>query len=136
MKGRLAACVSLAVALLVMSVPLFAHHGRTGYDNKTVLNLKGTVTGFEWTNPHVQLHFDAPDDKGVMKHWTVEAANPFSEKRIGWTKDQFKPGDQVTVSFHPAANGNTVGLYIRATMADGKVVPGGPGTGDTGGTGQ
>jgi hypothetical protein len=127
MKIRLVALLAVAVGVLLISAPLFAHHGRVGYDNEKVLTLKATVTGFEWSNPHVQIHFDAPDEKGVVQHWTAEAGNPFAESRIGWTKDEFKPGDQITITFHPAKNGNGVGLFMRAILPDGKVAGGGGG---------
>jgi uncharacterized protein DUF6152 len=125
MKIKLAAWLATAVAVLLGSSPVFAHHGRVGYDNEKVLTLKATVTGFEWSNPHVQIHFDAPDEKGVMQHWTAEAGNPFAESRVGWTKDEFKTGDQITITFHPAKNGNGVGLFMKAILPGGKIAGGG-----------
>ena len=125
MKIKLAAWLAAAVVVVLVSSPVFAHHGRVGYDNEKVLTLKATVTGFEWSNPHVQIHFDAPDEKGVMQHWTAEAGNPFAESRVGWTKDEFKPGDQITITFHPAKNGNGVGLFMKAILPGGKVAGGG-----------
>ena len=127
MKIRFVAFLVVTVGTLLISTPLFAHHGRVGYDNEKVLTLKATVTGFEWANPHVQIHFDAPDEKGVMQHWTAEAGNPFAESRIGWTKDEFKAGDQITITFHPAKNGNGVGLFMKAILPDGKEAGGGGG---------
>ena len=127
MKIRVLALLAVAGGVLLVSAPLFAHHGRVGYDNEKVLTLKATVTGFEWSNPHVQIHFDAPDEKGVMQHWTAEAGNPFAESRIGWTKDEFKTGDQITITFHPAKNGNGVGLFMKAILPGGKVAGGGGG---------
>ena len=125
MKVKLLAVLAVAFGVVLVSGPAFAHHGRVGYDNEKVLTLKATITGFEWANPHVQIHFDAPDEKGVVQHWTAEAGNPFAESRVGWTKDEFKPGDQVTMTFHPAKNGNGVGLFIKAILPDGKVAGGG-----------
>ena len=40
-------------------------------------------------------------------------------KRAGWSKTTLKPGDHVTLTFHPAINGATNG-YIRD--GDGKIV--------------
>jgi hypothetical protein len=117
-KGRL--FLAMGLGLLLVSVPLFAHHGRVGYDNQKILTLKGTITSFEWSNPHIQIHFDAPNEKGVMTHWSCEAQNPFSQMRAGWTKDEFKPGDQVTITIHPAKNGNGVGLFMSAILANGQ----------------
>jgi len=115
------------VILLLVSTSALAHHGRVGYDNEKVLTLKATVTGFEWTNPHVQIHFDAPDEKGVVQHWDVEGTNPFGAMRARWTKDSFKPGDQITITFHPAKNGNGVGIFMSAVTASGEKL--GAGTG-------
>ena len=45
MRIRLAAFLTVAVGVLLISAPLFEHHGRVGYDNEKVLTLKATVTG-------------------------------------------------------------------------------------------
>ena len=113
---------AVALAFLVMSIPMFAHHGRGGYDTDKTLTFKTTITGFEWSNPHVQIHFDAPDEKGIVQHWTSEGNNPYSLYRNGWTKETFKPGDQVTITSHPAKSSTGVGLLISAITASGQKV--------------
>jgi hypothetical protein len=126
MKTRFVVFSTMIAGLLMVSVPLFAHHGRSGYDNEKLLSLKAVITSFEWTNPHLQIHFDAPDEKGVMQHWSCEGENPYTAARQGWTKNEFKAGDQVTVNFRPAKNGNGVGFFVSAVMADGRKVYYGP----------
>ena len=121
MRNKLAFSFALASALLLLAGPVFAHHGRSGYDNSKTLTLKATITEFEWSNPHVQIHFDTPDDKGVMQHWTCEGQNPYTHARDGWTKDEFKPGDQVTITFYPAKNGAGVGLFVKAVLPNGLI---------------
>lgn len=120
MKTRSFAILITALDLLAISAPLFAHHGRAGYEMTKTVTLKATVTSFDWTNPHVEIHFDAPDEKGVVQHWTVEASNPYTQMRDGWTKTDFKPGDQITISFHPAKSGYSVGYLKTAITASGK----------------
>ena len=45
MKTRFVAFLAVTVGILLISAPLFAHHGRVGYDNeKVLLTLKATVT--------------------------------------------------------------------------------------------
>jgi hypothetical protein len=44
----------LAIILLIVSVPLFAHHGNAAFDNGKKL----TVTGWTWGNPHIYLKFE------------------------------------------------------------------------------
>ena len=98
----------VASIVLAMSVPLFAHHGNAAYDTEKSFTVKGTVTEYIWANPHVFVKVDAKDDSGNVVHWIVEAQNPVSMLQINWTKDTFKPGDQVEIDAMPAKNGNPV----------------------------
>ncbi len=55
-----------------MSAPAFAHHSLAAeYDEKKPVTLKGTVTKFDWTNPHVFVFLDAADVT-----WAVEFPQP------------------------------------------------------------
>ena len=96
--------------LVAVSVPLFAHHGGAAYDTDKSVIVKGTVTDYVWSNPHVFVKVDVKDDKGNIAHWIVEAQNPVSMLQIGWTKNTFKPGDEVEIDAMPAKNGNPVGF--------------------------
>ena len=101
--------LSLAVVtLLCLAVPLFAHHGGAAYDTDKTITVKGTVTDYIWANPHVFVKVDSKDDGGNSVHWIVEAQNPVSMMQISWTKNTFKPGDQVEIDAMPAKNGNPV----------------------------
>ena len=120
MKNGLTACIAVMVGLLVVSTPVSAHHGLAAYDMKKMLALKGTVTTWDLRNPHSILSFDVKDDKGTVQHWSVETHNPRALIEIGWTKETLKPGDQVTVYFHPAKNGSTVGDLVKVVFANGQ----------------
>jgi hypothetical protein len=98
----------VTVSVLAMSAPLVAHHGNAAYDTEKSFTVKGTVTEYIWANPHVFVKVDAKDDSGNVVHWIVEAQNPVSMLQISWTKDTFKPGDQVEIDAMPAKNGNPV----------------------------
>ena len=106
---------SLGMALLAVSVPLFAHHGNAAYDTEKSVNVKGMVTNYIWANPHVFVKVDVKDDGGNVAHWIVEAQNPVSMSQIGWSKDTFKPGDQVEIDAIPAKNGNPVAFLGSAS---------------------
>jgi hypothetical protein len=82
--------------LLIISIPLIAHHGNASYDNK-VVTFKGTVTEWRWINPHVFLKLDVKGDDGKVVNWTCELVAPSNMINFGFTGDSFKPGDQVTV---------------------------------------
>ena len=98
------------VGLLAVSVPLYAHHGNASYDATKTVMVKGTVTDFVWTNPHVFVKLDVVDDSGNTVHWIIEGQNPVSMTQIGWSKDTFKPGDKVEIEAMVAKNGNPVGF--------------------------
>src|SRR4029077_6128039 len=75
-----------AAVLLLVGIPLWAHHGNASYDNDNPITIKGAVTEFAWTNPHVQIYLDVKDDKGKVAHWSVETYSPGKLVRAGWTK--------------------------------------------------
>jgi hypothetical protein len=105
----------IVVGLIVVSLPLFAHHGNAAYDADRILTVKGTVTDYIWSNPHVFVKLDGKDDSGNVVHWIVESQNPVSMTQIGWTKNTFKPGDVVEIDAMPAKNGNPVAFLGSAS---------------------
>jgi len=124
MKARFAASLPLIVALLVVALPLFAHHGTgVAYEVDKEVTVKGTVTEWIWANPHCGLLFDVTDDKGNVAHWGAELGNPHSLSQAGLSKDIFKPGDKVTVAGHPARSGAPRLELQSITLADGRVLP-------------
>jgi hypothetical protein len=112
-------CV-VTVGFLIFSSPLLAHHGNVAYDLAKPITLKGTVTEFAWSNPHVQIYFDVIGDKGNLVHWASETVSPGMLTRSGWTKDELKPGDEITITLGPAKNGSPVGYALKIVLANGK----------------
>jgi hypothetical protein len=103
--------LALAASAVIVSVPLFAHHGNASYDSTKTVTVKGTVTDYIWANPHVFLEIDAKDNSGNTVHWAIEAQNPLSQTEVGWSRNTFKPGDQVIVEIIPAKNGQPFGRF-------------------------
>jgi hypothetical protein len=120
---KLGAVSALVAGLLVLDGPVFAHH-LTGYayDTKNPITLKGTVTEFDWSNPHAKLYFDMTDDHGAVKHWTCETASPNRLSRNGWTQDSLKNGDAITITLDPSRNGESSGYVERVVLANGTVL--------------
>ena len=106
----------LATLLLVASPQISAHHGVAGYDLAKTITLTGTVTRFDWENPHVVVYLDAKDETTPVQHWSVELAAPLLMRRLGWSGNSMKPGDQVVAEVHPSKNGAPVGLSGTATI--------------------
>ncbi|MDP9115594.1 MAG: DUF6152 family protein [Acidobacteriota bacterium] len=104
--------IGLMSAALLLAIPLLAHHGAAAFDVTKMVTVKGTVTDFQYVNPHVQVYFDAKNDKGEPEAWQGELTAPNKLSRAGWTKRTLKPGDSITVTGNPAANGAHT-LWIR-----------------------
>jgi len=81
-----------------------------------IVTLTGTVTKFDWSNPHVVVHVDAKDDSGNIQHWALELAAPLLLERSGWSRNSMKPGDQVVAEAHPSKNGAPVGISGTASF--------------------
>src|SRR5205814_1673638 len=92
---------TLVLASLALSVPLIAHHGAASFDIDREITLKGMVAEWIWSNPHCFLKFDAKDDTGMVRTWTVETGNPTDVTRQGFQRGSFKFGDMVTVTLQP-----------------------------------
>ncbi len=125
-----AAAPLLAAWALAASGAAHAHHSFAMFDNENQIKLKGTVTDFQWTNPHVYIELDASnvyaDDKAV-KSWTIECANPGILNRIGWKFNMVKAGDEITIIVAPLRSGEPGALLKQITLPDGRVFAnGGP----------
>ena len=104
----------LTLVLVTLTGPASAHHGTNiSYDHDKPLTLSGTVTEFVWRNPHAQLYLEVKDANGVVHKWASELNSPSVLRRQGWTRENFKPGDAITLTVFPAKSGATVGVVDR-----------------------
>jgi hypothetical protein len=110
-KTKLLEVVSILVGgLLLAAVPVFAHHGAIAYDDAKAVTISGTVTSFQFINPHCIVDVDVKDASGNVQKWTIETPPPSMMKHsAGWYRDMMKAGDQITVDLHIAKNGSDVG---------------------------
>ena len=115
--------------LLTAAMPALAHHSFAMFDQTKQVTLSGSVTQFEWTNPHAYIEIDVPDEKGVVKHWSVELGSPSILMQSGWKYKDLKHGDKVIVKISPLKDGKPGGLLVQATLPDGRVLGNGPGRG-------
>ena len=108
--------------LIILSVAgtALAHHSFAVYDHTRTLNLKGTVTKWQWSNPHAYLDIDVRDSNGEVKHYTLEGTSINMLQRSGWRSNMIKAGDQVTAVAAPLLNGEPGGLLLELTLANGE----------------
>jgi hypothetical protein len=118
--------LTTAAVTLLISISALAHHGRgLLYDSKQTTTVKGTVTEFVWTNPHVQIGIDGVDTKGTRRQWLIEASATARLAEAGWTRKSIKAGDSITISFHPGLRGALTGDLVKIVFPDGRTLPAG-----------
>lgn len=120
MRKRAVSVFAVALGLLSVSMPLFAHHGTAAFDMRKTLTLKGVVTEWDWSNPHCLLQFDVTNEGGQVVHWIAETQNPANMVYRGWGKTSFKPGDEITVTLVPTKNGQPFGRINLVVLPNGK----------------
>jgi len=111
-------------ALALAAVPAGAHHSFAMFDQARPLTLTGTVTQFQWTNPHSFIELDVLTKSGGTEHWSIELNSPNNLTRQGWKRTSIKRGDKVTVTISPLRDGKKGGLFSRIVLADGHVLNG------------
>src|SRR6266566_3000789 len=114
------------IALLLAGL---LHHSFAMFDTTKAVTLAGTVTAFEWTNPHAYIELDVPGDAGAIKHWTIELGSPSILQQSGWKYKDLKFGDKVTAVISPLRSEKPGGLLVQVTLPDGRVLGNGPGRG-------
>ena len=120
--SRRTAWSAAVAAVLMAGTVLSAHHSAAPFNLTTEKTIEGTVKQWDWTNPHTWLWLNVANDKGGTDTWGIEGMSPNYLARRGWSKSTLKPGDKVTVVIRPMRDGSPGGIFVRATMSDGKVM--------------
>ena len=111
------------VGLCLMAAPLFAHHSfQAEFDAKKLIYVTGTLTKFEWENPHLYFYLDSKDADGKVTSWTIEGASPNVVARTGTHRQDLidNIGKTVTVRACPAKNGKPRASAETMKVADGR----------------
>ena len=115
-----------AVALLLTTMRVSAHHAFAAeYDEKKLVMVSGTVTGFQWTNPHAWLYVTGRDESGTLTSWGFEMGSPNGLVRRGWKRTDLKQGELITVDGYRAKNGTNVANARTVILPDGRKLFGG-----------
>ncbi len=107
------------LALSLFAVPALGHHSYSMFDETQLLNLTGTVTDFEWVNPHSWLHVSITNESGASETWSFETSSPGGLSREGWRADSVAAGDAIEVEFHPLRDGSRGGQLLVVSHSDG-----------------
>jgi len=112
--------VTLGAGLLVSALAAHAHHSFPAqYDASKPVTLTGTVTKVEWTNPHIFIYIDVPDEEtGELVNWALEMGGPNALLRLGWKRDSLKVDDVITVEGSLARDGSHLANATSIVMAE------------------
>ena len=123
MRIKMQSMVLLIVAAaLLIPHSLFAHHSSAAYDIGNKITLKGTVKEWVYSNPHCFLILEVKGKDGEVVLWTNETQAPSVIFPVGYRRDSFKFGDQVSLTVEPFKDGRPFGRILGAVLADGKVL--------------
>ena len=100
-----------------------AHHSWQ-LDRSKLLTLTGSVTRFDFANPHVQVYLQVKDENGNTDTWQVGGPSPNQLARGGWNRDSVKPGDQITVAGYRNRDGSRIMRFDTLTLPGGQVLNG------------
>ena len=121
MTSRRTAWVGGVLSLvMLMAANAAAHHSFAVFDHTRTLTIHGTVTRFQWTNPHGFLEVDVPAADGTVKHFTIELTSINMMARTGWRSNMIKAGDQVKATVAPLLSGQPGGLGLEIILPDGR----------------
>ena len=99
---------ALTLSAFVLAVaPVLAHHNVTQiYDATRPVPLIGTVTAFEYRNPHSFIFVDVKDTAGAVVNWKVELLAGLVLNREGLRRDSLHVGDPINMTACLAKDGS------------------------------
>jgi len=118
----------LVIALVLLGVrSLRAHHGLAAFDTTHTVKMQGTVTEFQWINPHAYIYADLTDENGKVANWKLEMGSLGMLTRFGgWSPNTVKPGDKVTVQGFRAKDGSPYMSLGKIELPNGQTLLGAP----------
>ena len=115
--------IGFALALTCSALPAAGHHSAKIFDPETVLALPGTVTRFNWANPHTYIYVETQNESGEAVEWEIETDAVPILARSGWSRDSIQPGDQVLIRARPDRNRQrNHALLVSLEREDGSVL--------------
>ena len=122
---RLVIASAAVLALLVINVPVRAHHSANAeFDTQKQLTITGVLTKVENVNPHSWWHVQVKGPDGKIQSWTLESLSPRGLILKGLkVKTDLHMGDTYSFRISPALkdpDSNTKLGFMRSIIVNGK----------------
>jgi hypothetical protein len=101
----------VGVAVILLAIPVSAHHSHAQYDLTIWTPIEGTVKQVLWLNPHSWIYLEVKDANGQTTTWALEAAGPRTIESNGVKREDVKVGDKIKVRCH-LLTGNAKGCLL------------------------
>ena len=92
---------SILTTFTILCTPMtvLSHHSFSAeFDVGRPVNITGSVTNIEWTNPHAWVHLAVEDSEGNIQNWAVEMLGVNALVRGGMSPQTVTSGDVLTVT--------------------------------------
>lgn len=112
---------TLLLAITLACFPLIAssHHSFSAeFDIGSPVEVTGTVTHVEWTNPHAWFHLDVEDENGNIEKWKIEMLGINALVRSGISPKTIEPGDLLTITGYGARDGTNTANAASLTLTE------------------
>jgi hypothetical protein len=95
-------------------IPAYAHHSfAADYFEEQSVTYEGSVSEFQYRNPHSILMFEVRDDRGQLQTYAAEWGGTSRLNSWGITPDTLKPGDRVVVTGAPGRKASDRRVHLK-----------------------
>jgi hypothetical protein len=110
---------------LAAGMPAVGHHSLSGqFDVERSVQITGTVSRVDWTNPHVYIYVDVKQADGAVATWRLETLPVAMMRKAGLSKTELMgEGKPVQIDAYPARNGTpNLGYMLHLKFENGRFV--------------
>jgi hypothetical protein len=124
MSRRSFVCIVAAALAVCPLAASHAHHSFSAeFDRAKPIEVTGTVTKVEWTNPHARIYVDVKDEAtGEVVNWDFELGPPNGLMRQGWSRNSLREGHVVKISGFLSKDQERVANARQVFLPDGRQV--------------
>jgi hypothetical protein len=121
MAGAFSRCLAVA-ACLAMQTGAHAHHSYSEYDDKTIVEIEGTLANVALQNPHVHFFVRGTDASGRPVTWELESTTLNWLQRIKLPPELLQAGSHVKFAGWPSKRSAERMYALNMLAADGREV--------------